>query len=78
MKIGFIGNANNYPFMIARAMRKMGHEVLFIVDRDKSEPLNRPENRYDDIGPPILHGFMMQAHYTYGLTRGHRSNGNRL
>lgn len=50
MKIGFLGNANNYPFMLARALRKMGHNVLFIVDRNV--PLNRPENRYEDIELP--------------------------
>lgn len=50
MKIGFYGNANNYPFMLARALRKMGHDVLFIVD--SNVPLNRPENRYEDIRLP--------------------------
>lgn len=52
MKIGFFGNANNSPFMIARALRRLGHEVLFIVDRSpvqKWEILNRPENAYIDI-----------------------------
>jgi glycosyltransferase involved in cell wall biosynthesis len=55
MKIGFLGNTNNYPFMIARAMRKLGHEVLFIVDRGREinwHLLYRPENRYDDISLP--------------------------
>lgn len=55
MKIGFFGNANNYPFMLARAFRRMGHEVFFIVDRSPStkwEKLNRPENRYEDIRLP--------------------------
>ncbi len=55
MKIGMFGNANNYPFMLARALRRMGHEVLFIVDRSprtKWEILNRPENRYEDITLP--------------------------
>lgn len=51
MKIGFIGNANNYPFMLARALRRMGHEVLFIVTHDQRIPLDRPENRYTDILP---------------------------
>lgn len=41
MKIGFIGNANNYPFMLALAIRRLGHDVVFIVDRE--EPLHRPE-----------------------------------
>lgn len=50
MKIGFFGNTNNYPFALARAMRRLGHDVLFIVDRP--EPLNRPESRYADISVP--------------------------
>ena len=52
MKIGFLGNANNYPFMLARALRLAGQEVHFIVDR--KSPLDRPENRYSDVGPPYL------------------------
>ncbi len=50
MRIGFIGNTNNYPFMLARALRKLGHEVRFIVS--SQDPLNRPENRYSDISYP--------------------------
>jgi glycosyltransferase involved in cell wall biosynthesis len=50
MKIGFFGNTNNYPFTLARAMRRLGHDVLFIIDRP--EPLNRPESRYGDIPVP--------------------------
>lgn len=50
MKFGFYGNTNNYPFMIARALRRMGHDVVFLVDR--KEPLYRPEGRYDDIPFP--------------------------
>lgn len=50
MRIGFIGNTNNYPFMLARALRKLGHEVRFVVT--SQEPLNRPEHRYADISFP--------------------------
>ncbi|HXB41826.1 MAG TPA: glycosyltransferase [Bacteroidia bacterium] len=50
IKIGFWGNANNYPFMLARTFRKQGHEVLFIIDDDQR--LNRPENRFNDITLP--------------------------
>lgn len=50
MRIGFYGNTNNYPFMIARALQRMGHDVVFLVDRN--EPLCRPEGRYDDIPVP--------------------------
>jgi glycosyltransferase involved in cell wall biosynthesis len=50
MKIGFYGNANNYPFMLARAMQRLGHEVRFLVA--SRERLNRPEHRYPDISAP--------------------------
>ncbi|MFO0739090.1 MAG: hypothetical protein U0270_24550 [Labilithrix sp.] len=43
MKIGFLGNTNNYPFLIARALRALGHDVLFFVDQRPSERLHRPE-----------------------------------
>jgi len=32
LKIGYWGNTNNNPFMVARAFKKMGHAVIFIVD----------------------------------------------
>jgi glycosyltransferase involved in cell wall biosynthesis len=50
MKIGFLGNANNYPFLVARAIRKLGHEVIFVVDN--TSLLNRPEGRYKEINVP--------------------------
>lgn len=50
MKIGFYGNANNYPFMLARALRRLGHETLFLVS--SRDALNRPEYRYSDIRQP--------------------------
>lgn len=50
MKIGFLGNANNYPFMLARALRSKGYEVVFAID--SVSPLNRPENRYPEIALP--------------------------
>lgn len=50
MKIGFLGNANNYPFMLARAMRLLGHDVVFVVDSEMR--LNRPESRYEEIALP--------------------------
>ena len=36
--------------MLARAMRALGHEVLFVLS--SQAPLDRPENRYPDIRPP--------------------------
>lgn len=50
MKVGFIGNANNYPFMLARAVRQLGHEVCFVVTA--AAGLDRPENRYAEIAAP--------------------------
>jgi hypothetical protein len=50
VKVGFVGNANNYPFMLARALRKLGHEVCFIVTAGTR--LDRPESRYADIVEP--------------------------
>lgn len=47
MKVGFLGNTNNLPFMIARALRNMGHDILFVLD--SCLPLHRPENRYREI-----------------------------
>jgi hypothetical protein len=50
LKIGFYGNANNYPFMLARALKRQRFEVEFIVlSRDR---LNRPEFCYNDIKVP--------------------------
>ena len=50
MRIGFIGNQNNYPFMLARGLRRLGHDVRVVIDRP--EPLDRPESRYADITRP--------------------------
>jgi len=47
MKIGFFGNTNNYPFMLAQALREFGHEVLFVIT--SQELLNRPESRYPEL-----------------------------
>lgn len=46
LRICFIGNMNSMPLAYARELRKLGHEVTFIVDAPPSEPLHRPENRY--------------------------------
>lgn len=50
MKIGFLGNINNSPFALARALRALGHEVHFIVYN--REALHRPECRFDDVPYP--------------------------
>lgn len=50
MKVGFLGNANNSPFMIAQAIKNLGNEVVFVVD--SASLLNRPEGRYKEISLP--------------------------
>jgi len=50
LKIGYWGNTNNYPFMVARAFKKLGNEIIFIVDNEQK--LQRPEYRYSDITLP--------------------------
>jgi glycosyltransferase involved in cell wall biosynthesis len=47
MKIGFLGNTNNYPFTLARAFRSLGHEVVFLVNQ-KYE-LHRPESQFPEL-----------------------------
>jgi glycosyltransferase involved in cell wall biosynthesis len=47
MRIGFLGNTNNFPFMLAQALRRRGHDVLFLVDQ--SDPLYRPEAKFPEI-----------------------------
>ena len=50
MRVGFFGNTNNFPFMLARAFKRLGHDVHVIIHR--TEKLHRPEFRYADISYP--------------------------
>ena len=50
MKIGFLGNMNNYPFQLARGFKKLGHKIIFLVN--DTVPLHRPENRFHDVSFP--------------------------
>ncbi len=50
LRIGFIGNQNNYPFILARALRRAGHDVQVVIDQPHM--LDRPECRYSDIPYP--------------------------
>jgi glycosyltransferase involved in cell wall biosynthesis len=52
MKIGFLGNTNNYPFMLALSLKKLCHQVVFIIDYNFQERLYRPEYRYPEISYP--------------------------
>jgi glycosyltransferase involved in cell wall biosynthesis len=47
MKIGFFGNTNNYPLMLAQALSEFGHDVVIVVT--SQELLNRPESRYPEF-----------------------------
>ncbi len=50
MRIGFLGNQNNFPFILARGLRRLGHDVRVVIDC--THPLDRPESRYSDISYP--------------------------
>lgn len=43
MRIGLFGNTNNYPLLLAEALRGFGHDVVLVVD--SAERLHRPESR---------------------------------
>jgi glycosyltransferase involved in cell wall biosynthesis len=43
VKIGCFGNNNNYPFLLAEALRELGHDVVLFVN--KRGRLDRPESR---------------------------------
>lgn len=49
LTICFVGNTNNYPFLVASAMRGMGHDVTVLLDR--TEQLHRPHGRYEGFDP---------------------------
>ncbi len=52
MKVGFLGNTNNYPFIIASQLKNLGCEVVMYVDAPASEMLNRPEHYTHNISYP--------------------------
>ena len=62
MKIGFFGNTNNYPFMLAQALRKLGHDVLIVITSE--ELLNRPESRYPEFDNGYPEWILDAAHLT--------------
>jgi glycosyltransferase involved in cell wall biosynthesis len=49
MRIGFFGNTNNYPFLLASALRRRGHDLVFFIDQ--TDPLYRPESRLTHDNP---------------------------
>lgn len=52
MKIGFLGNTNNYPFIVASQMKELGCEVVMYIDAPKEEMLSRPEYYSSEINYP--------------------------
>lgn len=58
MRIGFFGNVNNYPYRLARAFKRLGHDVVFVVSSEV--PLDRPENQDKSLRgryPDWLHDY---------------------
>lgn len=47
MKIGFIGNMNNMPFILASALRDMGHNIVFLLNEERE--LCRPYNMFPEL-----------------------------
>jgi glycosyltransferase involved in cell wall biosynthesis len=47
VRIGIFGNTNNYPLRLALGLRKLGHDVLLVVNR--KERLHRPESKYPQL-----------------------------
>lgn len=48
----FLGGVNAMPMMYALELKEMGVDVLYFVDRPKSDTLSRPENHFSDIHYP--------------------------
>jgi len=46
MRIGFLGNTNNYSFQLAEIIKAKGHDVVFIVDAKPDFKLDRPEHTH--------------------------------
>lgn len=44
MKVAFLGNVNNHPFIVSKHFKDKGAEVIFFVEADKSNKLYRPES----------------------------------
>ncbi|MBM7332994.1 MAG: hypothetical protein ABGX87_01025 [Alcanivorax sp.] len=50
--IVFLGSTNAMPMVYARALKRLGHEVLYFVGRRPTDTLHRPENHFPDIDYP--------------------------
>jgi hypothetical protein len=56
MKIGILGNTNNYPFVFAMLLQELGQEVIVVIS--EKELLHRPRvgtrNSKNSIHPGSL------------------------
>jgi len=50
--IVFVGGMNAMPMMYAVEFKKLGYDVLYLVDRPISDTLSRPENHFSEISYP--------------------------
>lgn len=50
--IVFLGSMNAMPMMYALELKKRGFDVIYFVDRPKSDVLSRPENHFPTISLP--------------------------
>lgn len=48
----FLGTMNAMPMMYALELKKLGQEVIYVVDSPQSDQLSRPEHHYQDISYP--------------------------
>lgn len=48
----FLGSMNAMPMMYAIELKKLGYDVIYFVDRPKTDLLSRPENHFQDIAYP--------------------------
>ena len=44
MRVAFLGNVNNHPFIVCQHLKDKGVETLFFVEADKQNKLYRPES----------------------------------
>lgn len=47
MKIGIVGNTNNYPKLLAQGLKNLGCDVRLVVNRP--EDLHRPESKHPEL-----------------------------
>ena len=66
MKIGILGNTNNYPFTLAALLRELGQEVVVVIS--EKGRLHRPESRVPEFNEQypswiIDHSYLNESHF---------------